>query len=592
MVVYGMPRIPSRGYWKVTKGFTCRARGYALVEAIVTLVIIGLLASVVMPNIAQMMFEAKGRLARRNLQVLQAACDSFFAVSGRYPAMGWKYGADGERPGMAGSDGRRIGYPLDLDAVDPYGNQFLGGYLRVAPPTLAAALGLDLERGQAVYYGVDGSGGVFLTQVPPGDEGTWDLQQTPVLGLVPAAPPSGRNGDGELPGEPGEDSVPPGALLEGSIRVTVDPREDRVHGLQCDSAGRIWISWSNAGNDDSGNPRSLARVAAYQRDGTESVAAVQIGSPNWLENPAPKIAVAADQVWTLWLSGGYGHGQPYSMVLDPQGNAAGQACFQGVAGARHVHPYIAAISSGRVWMSYARDRAAGETGNFDVWVSSFEGPDRPAFGPVNITTEVPNAQTPALAPDPHRQGVWVCWISKDSGSWNPYTCYVDGQGRVAAGPRCEVDRGSDVLPDEHPHVAVAPDGKIWIAWQRCSGPSWELQNWGIWLKVLNPDGTVFLDNRQETAGGVEPALAIDPTGKVYLAWADVSSAQGEIRVQVLSSSGERLGARYETDHECADRRPRLAVDGWGQVWLAWDTDRHGNWEVYLKAVPPLDEEGQ
>lgn len=579
----------------MTKGFTYRARGYALVEAIVTLVIIGLLASVAMPNIAPMMFEAKGRLARRNLQVLQAACDSFFAVSGRYPTTGWKYGANGgERSGGFGSDDRRLGYPLDLDAVDPYGNKFLGGYLRVAPPTLAAALGLDIERGEAVYYGVDGTGGVFLTQVPPGDEGTWDLRQTPVLGLVPAAPPSGRNGDGELPGE---DSAPPGAppgpLLNGSIRVTVDPREDRVHGLQCDSTGRIWISWSNAGNDDNGNPRSLARVAAYRRDGTESVAAVQIGSPNWLENPAPKIAVdAEDRVWTLWLSGGYGHGQPYSMVLDPQGNAVGQASFQGVAGARHVHPYMAASSSGRVWVSYARDKAAGETGNFDVWVSSYEGPDRRVFGPVNITTEVPNAQTPALAPDPRGQGAWVCWTAKDSGSWNPYTCYVDGRGRVAAGPRCEVHRGSDLLSDENPQVAVAPDGKVWIAWQRCNGPGWDLRNWGIWLKVLNPDGSVFLDKRQEAAQGVEPALAIDPAGKVYLGWADVSSGQGEIRVQVLSSSGERLGVRCETDHESADRRPRLAVDRWGQVWLAWDTDRHANWEVYLKPVPPLDGEGQ
>jgi general secretion pathway protein G len=61
-------------------------KGFTLIELMIVVVIIGLLASVAIPNFISMMGRAKEASVKTNMHVMQTAAEDFAAVSsGRYP---------------------------------------------------------------------------------------------------------------------------------------------------------------------------------------------------------------------------------------------------------------------------------------------------------------------------------------------------------------------------------------------------------------------------------------------------------------------------------------------------------------------------
>jgi type II secretion system protein G len=76
---------------------TCR-KGFTLVELMIVVVILGLLASVAIPNFIALMGRAKEASVKTNMHVMQTAAEDFAAVSGgRYPEDGADLADDGLR---------------------------------------------------------------------------------------------------------------------------------------------------------------------------------------------------------------------------------------------------------------------------------------------------------------------------------------------------------------------------------------------------------------------------------------------------------------------------------------------------------------
>lgn len=60
-------------------------RGFTLIELLVVLLILGLLASIVAPNVMSRLAGAKSKTARVQIEELGAALDLYYLEAGRYP---------------------------------------------------------------------------------------------------------------------------------------------------------------------------------------------------------------------------------------------------------------------------------------------------------------------------------------------------------------------------------------------------------------------------------------------------------------------------------------------------------------------------
>ncbi|MBI5336018.1 MAG: type II secretion system major pseudopilin GspG [Burkholderiales bacterium] len=100
-----------------------RARGFTLLELLVTLVIVGLLAGIVGPNVFKQMGKSEVKAARAQMDGLQKALDQYRLDVGRYPSSEQGLAALWSKPG----DEPRWAGPYLSKAVpqDPWGRDYL-----------------------------------------------------------------------------------------------------------------------------------------------------------------------------------------------------------------------------------------------------------------------------------------------------------------------------------------------------------------------------------------------------------------------------------------------------------------------------------
>lgn len=101
-----------------------KARGFTLIELLVVLVILGLLAGLVGPQVMKYLGTSKTRTAYLQLQELSGALDLYRLEVGRYPSMEEGLSALVEAP--SGTDRRWNGPYLKKRTVpkDPWGNDY------------------------------------------------------------------------------------------------------------------------------------------------------------------------------------------------------------------------------------------------------------------------------------------------------------------------------------------------------------------------------------------------------------------------------------------------------------------------------------
>ena len=127
-------------------------KGFSLVELLVTVAIMGVLASVVIGVVPAATERARSASFSTTLATLQSAVDRFHAESNQYPV------ADGL---VAVETAAAIDY--ERSDRHPDGAPFVGGYLQFEPNTDPVAMGLTAEDGDITYY-VSYTGRVFAAQ--------------------------------------------------------------------------------------------------------------------------------------------------------------------------------------------------------------------------------------------------------------------------------------------------------------------------------------------------------------------------------------------------------------------------------------------
>lgn len=161
--------------------------------------------------------------------------------------------------------------------------------------------------------------------------------------------------------------------------------------------------------------------------------------------------------------------------------------------------------------------------------------------------------------------------SRVNGGWNTTPGDV-ADARVAGTP------GDSQFPD----AALDPWGGLHVVWQDDSAGNWRI------LYARRPAGSPDFEApvalTESAFAATVPVVAIDGTGRVYVAWADAREGSRRIRARRREADGTWSPDRPATPPDFAADEPALAVDAFGRPWLAWHDTRHGatNREVLVQ----------
>jgi general secretion pathway protein G len=137
-----------RKKWQRTTRCTIRNilfKGFTLIELMIVVVILGLLATIVMPRMLNRPEQARRAKAKIDIRQIESALALFKTDTGRFPTTSEGLAALVSDPGIRGYD--NDGY-LDKVPLDPWGNQ----YIYICPGMHGKDY--DLES-----YGKDGENG-------------------------------------------------------------------------------------------------------------------------------------------------------------------------------------------------------------------------------------------------------------------------------------------------------------------------------------------------------------------------------------------------------------------------------------------------
>jgi general secretion pathway protein G len=133
---------------RAASGWFARARGFTLIEIMVVVVIIGLLAAIIVPNVIEKVEEARVAKAKQDIQGIETALTMFRLDNSRYPSTDQGLRALVEQPTDPAIRHWKPGGYLRKLSKDPWGNE----YQYVNPGTRAKdydlfSLGADNQPG-------------------------------------------------------------------------------------------------------------------------------------------------------------------------------------------------------------------------------------------------------------------------------------------------------------------------------------------------------------------------------------------------------------------------------------------------------------
>ena len=153
--------------WKTTEVSRAprRARGFTLIEIMVVVIIIGLLAAVIVPQVISKVDEARVAKAKQDIQSLETALTMFRLDNSKYPTTDQGLAALTTQPTDPTIRHWRPGGYLQHVSKDPWGND----YQYVYPGTHGKEYDL-------YSYGADGQEG---GEGEDADVGNWNLDAQP-----------------------------------------------------------------------------------------------------------------------------------------------------------------------------------------------------------------------------------------------------------------------------------------------------------------------------------------------------------------------------------------------------------------------------
>ena len=175
--------------------------------------------------------------------------------------------------------------------------------------------------------------------------------------------------------------------------------------------------------------------------------------------------------------------------------------------------------------------------------------------------------------------VYLTWADTSLGRWKVYYA-LSSDGGVSFSTPIPVNPEVAGLSYQNPALAVGQDGRIHIAWEESQNGYWDI------YYAYSADGKTFssavrVNDDIPQTDQVRPALAVGGDAKVYLAWQDNRHGNWDIYSARSTNNGDTFEqdmlVNIETLGQQAD--PAIGIDSQGRVHIVWADGQPGTWRV-------------
>ena len=156
------------------------------------------------------------------------------------------------------------------------------------------------------------------------------------------------------------------------------------------------------------------------------------------------------------------------------------------------------------------------------------------------------------------------------------------------------DHADEIIPStrlEKPlfyDAGIAPSAQgSWVAWLEFQPEKGDQ----LWIGQRGP--TNWLSKKQlSTKPGdyANPTPTIDSTGKLWLTYESTNSGNWDIYVQQQNADGEFSPPQLVSSSKNSDIAHRVAVDPRGGIWIVWQSDRNGQFDILARHFPARSDE--
>jgi len=143
---------------------------------------------------------------------------------------------------------------------------------------------------------------------------------------------------------------------------------------------------------------------------------------------------------------------------------------------------------------------------------------------------------------------------------------------------------TDPGSDYHPAITQTENGKVWAMWE-----SDRSGNLDIWYKTSPDGGYTWSSAYQITTdpySDSQPAITRTNDGKVWVVWESNRSGNLDIWYKTSPDGGYTwsIASQITTDPD-SDSHPAITRTDDGKVWVTWESNRSGNYDIWCKTIP-------
>jgi hypothetical protein len=140
---------------------------------------------------------------------------------------------------------------------------------------------------------------------------------------------------------------------------------------------------------------------------------------------------------------------------------------------------------------------------------------------------------------------------------------------------------------QEPEIEVAGNGNIYVVWEDIREGNWDIFfSRSITGGINWKDNLPVLDNNPTGSYQRDPTLAIDPNNFLYLAYEENRNGDWDIYFTRSSDNGDTWSTQAPV-HDILDPgntmqfNPSIAVDNLNNIYVAWTANTTTSWDVYI-----------